>query len=103
VAETYGRQAADSLGKIATSTRYQDYLAQQGLNETDLNRRLTAIGGFQGQANNEQALPWTNLAGYRNAITAGGGGSTSNPYFTNTAANVIGGALGGYQLGRGLG
>ena len=103
VAETYGRSAAETLGNIATSTRYKDYLAQQGLNESDLDRRMRAIGGFQGQANNEQALPWSNIGGYKSAIMGGGGGSESTPNFTNTAANVLGGAMGGWQLGSNWG
>ena len=102
VAETYGRSAADTLGSIATSTRYKDYLAQQGLNESDLDRRMRAIGGFQGQANAEQQLPWNNLTNYKNSINFGGN-STSQPNFTNPAANVLGGALGGYQLGSNWG
>lgn len=100
VAETYGRTAADQLGQIATNTRYQDYTRQQGLFESDSNRRVAALTPFLGQANLEQQLPWQNLTNYRNAITAGNGSSTSTPYFTNTAANVLGGAGAGSWLGN---
>ena len=99
VAETYGRAAGDALGNIATSTRFKDYLAQQGLNETDLDRRMRAIGGFQTQANSEQGLPWNNLTNYKNSILGSGGGSESTPYFSNTAASVLGGAGLGARLG----
>jgi len=102
VAEMYGRTAADQLGKIATDTRYQDYTRQQGLFENDANRRISALTPFLGQANLEQKLPWENLTNYRNMISTGSGGSTSQPYFTNTAANVLGGAGAGTWLGNQL-
>lgn len=99
VAETYGRTAADQLGKIAMDTRYQDYTKQQGLYESDANRRLSALPTFLGQANMEQQLPWTNLNNYKGIVSGGQGGSTSTPYFTNTANSVLGGAGVGSWLG----
>lgn len=100
VAETYGRMAADAVNKGATNLRYQDYTAQMGLNESDLNRRLNALPQFQSFASYEQALPWTNISNYRSNIMGSGGGSQSQPYFTSTASNVLGGALMGSQLGK---
>jgi hypothetical protein len=102
VAETYGRTAADQLGQIATNTRYQDYTRQQGLFENDANRRIAALQPFLGQANLEQQLPWQNLKNYRDVITAGNGGSTSTPYFTNTTSNVLGGVGVGSWIGNQL-
>lgn len=100
VAETYGRMAADAVNKGATNLRYQDYTQQMGLNESDMNRRLGALGNFQNFANYEQALPWTNISNYRSNIMGSGGGSQTQPYFTSTASNVLGGALMGSQLGK---
>lgn len=100
VAETYGRTAADQLGKIATDTRYKDYTNQQGLFENDANRRIAAISPFLGQANYEQSLPWANLKNYQSSLGGNVGGATSTPYFTNTAANVLGGAGAGSWLGN---
>lgn len=100
VAETYGRTAANTLGKIATDTRYKDYTNQQNLFENDSNRRLSALTPFLGQANMEQQLPWQNLKNYQSALSGNPGGSTSTPYFTNTANNVLGGATVGSWLGN---
>lgn len=100
VAETYGRMAGEAAAKAATTARYQDYTQQMGLNENDLNRRMSAIQPFLGFANYEQSLPWTNLSNYRSNITGSGGSSQSTPYFTNTAGNVLGGALLGSQVGK---
>ncbi len=102
VAETYGRTAADQLGTIANNAYMGDYYKQQGLFESDANRRISAINPFLGQANYEAELPWKNLTNYRNTITAGNGSSTSTPFFTNTAANVLGGAGAGTWLGNQL-
>lgn len=102
VAETYGRTAADQLGKIATDTRYQDYTRQQGLFENDSNRRIAALSPFLGQANYEQNLPWANLDKYKGIISGSPGRSESTPYFTNTANNVFGGAGAGTWLGNQL-
>lgn len=93
VAEAYGRNAADVLGNIATKTRYTDYLNQQDLNERDMNRRVgVALPAFMGQANYAQDLPWQNIQKYQKSVTGTGGSSTSQPYFTNTLNNVLGGA-----------
>lgn len=102
VAETYGRTAADTLGKIATDTRYQDYTRQQGLFENDANRRIAAISPFMGQANYEQQLPWQNLNNYSKVVSGNVGSSTSTPYFTNPANGVLGGATIGGWLGNQL-
>jgi len=102
VAETYGRTAADQLGTIANNAYMGDYYKQQGLYENDANRRMSGINSFLGQANMEQQLPWQNLNQYRSAISGSPGSATSTPYFTNTAANVLGGAGAGTWLGNQL-
>lgn len=100
VAETYGRTAADALGKIATQARMQDYTQQQNLYENDANRRISAIQPFLGQANYEQSMPWKNVQNYGQTIQGSYGGANSSPYFTNPAANVLGGAGMGSWLGN---
>ena len=102
VAETYGRTAADSLGTIANNAYMNDYARQQGLYENDANRRMSGINSFFGNASMEQQLPWQNLQQYRSAISGSPGSSTSTPYYTNTAANVLGGAGAGTWLGNQL-
>jgi hypothetical protein len=103
VAETYGRMAGDSLGKLAMGTRFADYQGQQGLFENDANRRVAATSQFLGQANNEQQLPWSNIRNYGSALSGNFGGQSTSPYFTNTAANVLGGAGAGSWLGNAIG
>ena len=77
-----------------------DYYKQQGLYENDANRRMSGINSFLGQANLEQQLPWQNLGQYRANIGGSPGQSNTTPYFTNTAANVLGGAGAGSWLGN---
>jgi hypothetical protein len=103
VAEAYGRQATDQLGKLALGTRFQDYTNQQGLFENDANRRISATSQFQNQANSEQQLPWSNIKNYGAALSGNFGSSNTTPYFTNTAANVLGGAGAGSWLGNAIG
>lgn len=100
VAEMYGRQAADSLGDLANQTRFQDYTNQQNLYESDAQRRIGATTNFANMAQYEQNLPWQNLKNYGQAITGNYGGTQSNPYFTNTAANVIGGIGAGTAIAK---
>ena len=100
VAEMYGRQAADSLGNLANRTRYDDFNAQRGLYENDANRRVSATGQFQNQANYEQQLPWQNVKSYGQSLAGNYGGTNTSPYFTNTAANVLGGIGAGSWLAK---
>jgi hypothetical protein len=103
VAETYGRQAADQLGKLALGTRFQDYTNQQGLFENDANRRVASTSQFLNQANQEQQLPWNNVRNYGSALAGNFGSTSQTPYFTNPAANVIGGIGAGSWLGNQIG
>lgn len=98
VAEAQGRYAGETLGNIATKARMADYTQQQGLFENDAARRITAGGLFQQQANYEQQMPWQNVNNYARAIGGTGGGSTSQPYYSNPMNTIagIGGILGSW-------
>ena len=103
LAETFGRTAADTLGKIATSARMQDYGTQQQLGENAVNRTASSLGPLfsAGQASNTN--PWANLNKYGAAITGNYGGTSSTPIYTNQASNMLGGGLLGSQIYKNLG
>ena len=103
VAETFGRTAADTLGKIATSARMQDYGTQQQLGENAVNRSVSALGPLYSAGQSSTANPWTNINKYGQAITGSYGNSTSSPIYTNQAANMLGGGLLGSQIYKNLG
>jgi len=90
VADAYGRQAADVMSQNALKTRYGDYQNQQNLFESDANRRITAGGLFQNQANYEQQMPWNNVRNYASALGSTGGGSTSQPFYSNPMNTIAG-------------
>lgn len=56
VAEMYGRQAADSLGNLANSTRMGEYNSQKALQESQLNRQFGALNPFMQNAGQQQQL-----------------------------------------------
>lgn len=103
VTETFGRTAADTLGKIATSARMQDYGTQQQLGENAVNRSVSALGPLYSAGQNSTANPWTNIKNYGSAITGSYGGTSSQPIYTNQAANMLGGGLLGSQIYKNLG
>jgi len=103
VAETFGRSAANTLGNIATSARMQDYGTQQQLGENAVNRSVSALGPLYSAGQNSTANPWTNIKNYGSAITGSYGGTSSQPIYTNQAANVLGGGLLGSQIYKNLG
>lgn len=98
VAETYGRQAADVMSQNALKARYGDYMNQQNLFENDANRRITAGGLFGQQANYEQQMPWQNVKSYASALGQTGGGSQTQPFYSNPLNTIagIGGILGNW-------
>jgi len=70
----------------------QNSFQAAGTNQTDLQNQLNAqIAAY----NYGQMLPWNQLGLFENAVTGtgspGGTTSTSQPYFTNPSANVLGG------------
>ena len=103
VAETFGRSAANTLGNIATSARMQDYGTQQQLGENAVNRSVSALGPLYSAGQNSTANPWTNIKNYGSAITGSYGGTSSQPIYTNQAANMLGGGLLGSQIYKNLG
>lgn len=103
VAETFGRAAANTLGNIATSARMQDYGTQQQLGENAVNRSVSALGPLFSAGQSSTANPWTNINKYGQAITGSYGGTSSQPIYTNQAANMLGGGLLGSQIYKNLG
>lgn len=103
VTEAFGRTAADTLGKIATNARMQDYGTQQQLGENAVNRTVSSLGPLFSAGQNSASNPWTNINKYGQAITGSYGGTSSQPIYTNQAANVLGGGLLGSQIYKNLG
>lgn len=89
--ESFARELPRQLGNLSNQMRYQDYANQQNLAENAVNRTANATSG----TSNYQ---WNPILNYGRAITGDYGSSTSTPYFSNTAGNILGGALSGYQL-----
>lgn len=103
VTETFGRTAADTLGKIATSARMQDYGTQQQLGENAVNRTVSSLGPLFSAGQNSASNPWTNINKYGSAITGNYGGTSSQPIYTNQMANMLGGGLLGSQIYKNMG
>jgi hypothetical protein len=102
VTEAFGRTAADTLGKIATSARMQDYGTQQQLGENAVNRTVSSLGPLFSAGQNSASNPWTNINKYGSAITGNYGGTSSQPIYTNPMSNMLGGGLLGSQVYRNL-
>ena len=102
VAEIFGRTAADTLGKIATNARMQDYGTQQQLGENAVNRTVSSLGPLFSAGQNSASNPWTNINKYGQAITGSYGGTSSQPIYTNPVSNMLGGGLLGSQVYRNL-
>ena len=102
VTEAFGRTAADTLGKIATNARMQDYGTQQQLGENAVNRTVSSLGPLFSAGQNSASNPWTNINKYGSAITGSYGGTSSQPIYTNPMSNMLGGGLLGSQVYRNL-
>lgn len=102
VTEAFGRTAADTLGKIATNARMQDYGTQQQLGENAVNRTVSSLGPLFSAGQNSASNPWTNINKYGQAITGSYGGTSSQPIYTNPVSNMLGGGLLGSQVYRNL-
>lgn len=98
LAESFARNAASTLGNIATNARMQDYGTQQQLGENSVNRTMGALGPLFSSGNASAANPWTNVKNYANAVTGTFGGSSSSPIYTNPVSNILGGGLLGSQI-----
>jgi hypothetical protein len=96
--ETYARELPKALGNIDTSMRMQDYTNQQGLYENAANRNLSSAQNLYGMGQNYRYTPYNNLNQYGNLIRGSYGSSTSQPYFNNPTASILGGASAGYKL-----
>ena len=105
-ADERARQAAFAQGAPAYSlTRFQDpqQLANVGAAREDLAQAQLAdeINRFNFNQNVQQAK----LADYLGLVSGGYGseGTSSQPYFRNVGANILGGGLSGAGLGQALG
>lgn len=83
--------------------------ANQALNARQTGQNMGASAYQTGNAAVQDAYntqntiaqyPWQNLKNYQSVINpmAGMGSSSSTPYYTNTANNILGGAMAGYGL-----
>lgn len=101
-AETFARTAGNTLGNIATNARMQDYQTQQQLGENAVNRTASILPTMYTAGQTSASNPWTNIKNYSNAVTGNYGGTTSQPIYTNSTANMLGGGLLGSQLYKSL-
>lgn len=78
--------------------------AMQGVNTMQASNQLAANGlqGYQGALDAGNQYNWQNLQKYAGIIqpgaSVGGTQSQSTPYYSNTAGNLLGGGMTGYQL-----
>lgn len=104
-----------------SNLQLQNNLQQMQQAQNNLNNRVTGsnliTGGLNAQNNLSSALnssydytrnqPWDDLSKYQSVIQPlagmGNSQSQSNPYFTNTAGNILGGASAGLGLGQKIG
>lgn len=123
LSEAQTRQAASTLGNIATNARMQNYNQSAQLAENQINRDVTQYNtgvnnlnnaafntpGFNqsnmnnygtqfNAANMMNNAQWQPLQNYGNLITGAGGSTQTNPYFTNPTAGLLGGAYAGSQI-----
>lgn len=94
----FAREMPRALGNIDTAMRMQDYTNQQGLYENAANRKLSASRDLYTAAKDQRNTPFNNLEKYGSLIRGNYGGSSSQPYFTNPTADILGGAMAGYNL-----
>lgn len=111
LAESQTRTAAQTLGNIATGARMQDYMQQQQLGESDVNRRMSLALQSPALAQQDYADierlynvgqtrrydPYATLGKYGSLIQGQYGGVTSSPIYQNRAAEFLGGGLLGMQ------
>lgn len=119
------RNLASQLGTLANNQRYAAYQQDAGLYENMLNRNnnqynmayaaknnaafntpnligqtVNTASNAYGLGTNQQLQPFQSLNAYGNLVTGNYGQSTTQPNYTNPLASALGGALGGYQLGK---
>jgi hypothetical protein len=82
-----------SLGDLATNIYGGNYQTERG-------RQLGAATGVPSYQTAQTSAQFAPLNQYRGLTTGYGGGSQTNPYFSNTAGGILSGALAGSQLGR---
>lgn len=82
-----------SLGNLATDIYGGNYQAERG-------RQSSAMLGVPSYQTASTSALFAPLNQYKGLTTGYGGGSQTNPYFSNTAGGILSGALAGSQLGR---
>lgn len=97
----FAREMPKALGNIDTTMRMQDYTNQQGLYENAANRELSASKDLYTMGQNNRYTPFNNLEKYGRLIQGSYGGSSSQPYFTNPTADILGGMMTGYNFFNG--
>lgn len=112
LAEAQTRTAANTLGNIATGARFQDYTNQQGLYESDINRRIGVAGQAPTMAQADYADaqrlydigqtkrfdPYSTLGKYGSLIQGQYGNTQTSPLYENKGAQILGGAAVGSGL-----
>ncbi len=100
-----GAHADQLFSKAAAPIRYADYARERA-------NQLSAISQAPGFSmapyqlySAKQAAPYEGIRNYLDLVggIGRGGSQQSSPIYKNSAAGLLGGALGGYQLGSGLG
>jgi hypothetical protein len=91
VADIYSKNMTDAYSRNANDMRFKDYYAQMQLQKDAVNNTL----GFTQGTSNFLAGP---AQDYAKTVQGNYGGTKSEPYFTNPASSILGGATLGYNL-----
>lgn len=91
VADIYSKNMTDAYSRNANDMRFKDYYAQMQLQKDAVNNTL----GFTQGSSAFNAAP---AQDYAKTVQGNYGGTKSEPYFTNPANSILGGATLGYNL-----
>lgn len=91
VADIYSKNMTDAYSRNANDMRFKDYYAQMQLQKDAVNNTL----GFTQGSSAFNAAP---AQDYAKTVQGNYGGTKSEPYFTNPASSILGGATLGYNL-----
>jgi hypothetical protein len=106
--QRYGDERTNQLRTqaFAPSLAAQDYQDISALGQVGQQRQAQAqaeLGDEVQRFSFEQGAPYDSLQRYMQMIQGNYGNTTSQPYFSNTGASILGGGLAGAQAGSAIG
>jgi hypothetical protein len=82
---------------------YQDIAALQGVGDMRQQQAQAELGDEVQRFSFEQGAPYDSLQRYMQTVNGNFGSTTSQPYYSNTGAGILGGGLAGAQAGSAIG